>query len=186
MAITVKRNQGFVDFCADLSLRADWETAQEALEKARKNPSGQMIDTAVAEAAAEVQRLESLMEDEIHVFRIEALQRRRWNDLGAEHEPREGSAQDARLGVNTETFFDAVAVEPGCVIAVTMKKDGSVVDFDPKTDWVPLADEMTNGQYNNFVEKFLELNRGITNVPFSKVASVMTRASEQSSSKPSD
>lgn len=186
MAITVKRNQGFVDFCADLSLRAEWETAVQELDNARKNPSGQMVDTAASEASAKVQELEAQMAESIHVFQIAAIQRRRWNDLGLEHEPRDGVAQDARLGVNTETYFDAVAMEPGCIIAVTLKTDGSVVDFDPKVDWVPLADEMTNGQYNDFVEKFLELNRNGTNVPFSKLASIVTRASEQNSSKPSD
>lgn len=186
MAITVKRNQGFVEFCADLSLRAEWETATADLAKARQNPSGQMIDTAITDGAARVKDLEAQMEDSIYVFQICGLPRRRWDDIGADHTPREGNGNDARLGVNVGTYFDAVAMEPGCIIAVTTKKDGKPFDFDPKTDWMPLADEMTNGQYNEFVEKFIELNRGATNVPFSKLASVVTRASEQSSSKPSD
>lgn len=184
MAITVKRAEGFVDFCADLSLRADWESAVEALDKARKTPSGQMIDTAVSDAAALVHQLEAQMDESKHIFRLHGLKRSLWQSLAGEHEPREDNRNDATLGVNTSTFFDAVALES--IVGVTLKtKDGEVVDFDPATEWITLADDMTDGQYNEFVEKFLELNRGVTGVPFSRAASLVTRSSEASSSKPS-
>jgi hypothetical protein len=178
MAIKVNRAQGFVDFCTDLALRAEWETANEALVLSRQAGGDMLVDAASAEAAALVQDLEKRMQDAILRFKIQAISRKHWQELGIEHGPREGNAADARLNVDTSTFFDVVAQES--IIAVNEKTTGKVVDFDPKAEWVPLADEMTDGQYNEFVEKFLELNRGSgSNVPFSRLASVVTQGSEK-------
>lgn len=182
MTITVKRAEGFIDFCSDMATRAEWETAVETLKQASNTTNNMLVDTAVSEAATVVKDLEAQMSASVVVFRIQALMRKRWQELGAEHAPREGDKRDAVLGVNTSTFFDAVAVES--ILAVNEKTSGAVVDFDPKVEWIPLADEMTDGQYNEFVEKFLELNRGSTSVPFSRAASALTRHSEQSSTSP--
>lgn len=177
MAITVNRAQGFVEFCTDLALRSEWETAQAALVEAKKGGTDMLVGPG-AEEAATVRELEQRMGDSILLFKIEGLPRKRWQELGVEHPARDDNAADATFNVNTSTFFDAVAAES--ILAVNEKTSSNVVDFDPKTDWTPLADEMTDGQYNEFVEKFLELNRGKgSNVPFSRLASVVTQASEK-------
>lgn len=176
MTITVKRAEGYIDFCSDLGLRAEWEQAQDTLKKAQSNPSDMLVDTAVQDAALVVKGLEAQMSASILVFRVTGLPRRKWQELGVEHGPRDGNERDKVLGVNTDTFFDAVAQQS--ILAVTEEtKDGKIVDFDPAVEWIPLADDMTSGQYNEFVEKFLELNRGATSVPFSRLASVATRSS---------
>jgi hypothetical protein len=178
MAITVNRVQGFVDFCTDLALRADWENANEELAAARQSGSDMLVDAASGAIAKKVQELEKKMGASMLRFRFEALGRKRWNELGIEHPPREDNANDAPLGVNSDTFYDAVAVES--LMGVNKKATNKVVDFDPAAEWVPLADAMTNGQYGEFVEKFLELNRGKgSKVPFSRLASVVTQASAQ-------
>lgn len=188
MAIKVNRAQGFVDFCTDLALRAEWETANEALVQTRQAGGDMLIDAASAEAAALVQDLEKRMQDSILRFKIQAISRKHWQELGILFPAREGNPSDARLGVDTSVFFDAVAKGhkdedhdiPASIIAVNEQVSGKPVDFDPAVEWTPLADEMTNGQYNEFVEKFLELNRGGgSNVPFSRLASVVTQGSEK-------
>jgi hypothetical protein len=178
MAITVKRIQGFVDFCTDLALRAEWETAQEQLETSRQKGGDMLVDVASSEIALKVQELEKQMSASMLRFRFEALTRKRWEELGIEHPPREDNESDARLGVNGATYYDAVAVES--LLSVNEKDTDKVVDFDPAKEWGPLADEMTNGQYGEFIEKFLELNRGKgSKVPFSRLASVVTQSSAQ-------
>jgi hypothetical protein len=176
MAITVKRVQGFVDFCTDLALRAEWEAAQEDLTTSRQAGGDMLVDAASAEIALKVQELEKQMNASMLRFRFEALTRKQWDELAIEHQPREDNAADAQLGVNGSTFYDAVAAES--LLSVNEKDTDKVVDFDPAKEWGPLADEMTNGQYGEFIEKFLELNKGRgSKVPFSRLASVVTQSS---------
>ena len=180
VAITVKRPEGVVEFCTDLALRADWENAVAELE-AMDEPTDRMlgeIDPAIA-AAAKVQELEAGMQACTLRFRLHGLSRRRWQELGEEHEPREGNRQDAAMGVNVSTFFDAVALES--IFAVNEKVSGDVVDFDPAIEWLPLADEMTDGQYRAFVDAMLSLNRAVKAAPFSLTASRVTQPSEENS-----
>jgi hypothetical protein len=178
MAITVTRVQGYVDFCPNLGLRLEWETAQDELLESRQKGGDMLVDAASDVIAKKVQKLEQQMQAAMLRFRFEALERKRWNELGTEHPPRDGNVNDAALGVNSDTFYDAVAIES--LMAVNKKETKKVVDFDPAEEWVPLANAMTNGQYGEFVEKFLELNRGKgSKVPFSRLASVVTQASAQ-------
>jgi len=182
MTITIKRAEGFVDFCTDLGLRAEWEEANESLETLRKDANNMLVDTAVSEAVQTVKDLESRMSASTLLFRVQALRRGQWNDIVAQNPPREDDAGDKALGVDTSKFFDDVAIES--IVAVTNKVAGEVVAFDPAAEWVPLADEMSNGQYNDFVTKFRELNQAATNVPFSRAASVLMRISDESSTSP--
>lgn len=179
MAIKVKRAEGIVEFCTDQSARADWETACEALEEARNSGTGRMADTSVMDAAKAVQDAEGPMNEAMVLFRLRALPRRRWQELVAENQPREDNEIDAGLGVDQSTFFDAVMTELGTVVSVNEKVSGKVVDFDP-ADWNDLADEMSDGQWAEFANKILELNRGVVGAPKSRTASRLIRSSEAS------
>lgn len=184
MAISVKRAEGYVDFCEDLSLRAEWEEACDELDQARKRVgTGRMADGALAEAQA-VRAIEEAMQASIVRIKMRALGRKRYQELGAEHPAREENEQDAAYGVNVSTFFDAVAKES--IYAAVEKGSGKVRDFDPKSEWEQLADEMTDGQYGEFVQKLLELNRGVTKPDFSRAASVLIQTSGRTSSSPSE
>jgi len=184
MAITVKRPEGVVEFCTDMALRADWEAATSTLEQARKNDTDngdrRMSDVdPVTELAHEVQQIEATMREASLKFVLQALSRRRWQELGEEHPPRDENRQDAAMGVNVSTFFDAVAAES--ITSVTHLGSGKPVEFDPKTEWIALADEMTDGQYKVFCDEMLRINRAVTQVPFSSAASRMMRRSGPSS-----
>lgn len=184
MAISVKRAEGYVDFCEDLSLRAEWEEACDELDQARNKPgSGRLIDD-TARLAATVREIEEAMEASVVRIKIRALGRKRWQELGAEHPARDDNEQDQAYNVNVSTFFDAVAKES--IFAAVEKVSGAVRDFDPKAEWNALADDMTDGQYGEFVRKFLELNRGGNSRPFSRAASLATRESETTSSSQND
>lgn len=117
------------------------------------------------------------MNDSMLLFRLRALPRRRWQELVTEHQPREDNEIDADLGVDQSQFFDAVMSELGTVVSVNRKGSGEVIDFDP-ADWNDLADEMSDGQWAEFAQKILELNRGVVGAPKSRTASRLIQSSE--------
>jgi hypothetical protein len=57
---------------------------------------------------------------------------------------------------------------------------GEALEFDAATEWGPLADDMTNSQYEDFVLAVLRVNAGRNEVPFSLSAFRMTQDSGQS------
>lgn len=83
------------------------------------------------------------------------------------------------MGVDVSTFFDAVAIES--IFAVNEKATNAVVDFDVAAEWLALADDMTDGQYKDFVNAILALNRAVTAAPFSLTASRVTQPSGENS-----
>lgn len=184
MSITIKRAEGVVEFCTDLALRGEWEQAVDALNEARNTLSERWIDGAEKEAAEAVQALEKQMAESTLSFRICAVPRKVWQETVAAHPPREDNAADEAMGTNVATFFDALLSMPGTIISVN-EASGKVVDFDPVTDWKPLADEMTDGQYSEFAQKVFELNRGVVARPTSRAASLVMRGSGQNSKQPS-
>lgn len=187
MAITVKRAESVIEFCTDLQLRADWESAQEDLLSARSNTSGRLVDGDASDAASRVRDLETQMEDAVLLFRLRAVPRKQWQETVAAHPPRDDNDSDQSMGVNISTFFDALlgqSPDPAkglesTIVAVTYKVSGAVEDFDPAADWQALADAMTDGQYGEFATKVFELNRQSVGRPFSAAASRVTAASEK-------
>lgn len=177
MSIVIKRAEGVIEFCTDLQARAEWETANEALLEARTRRGARWASTDVAELAAKVTDLEAQMESSVLLFRLRAVPRKQWQEAVTANPPRDGNESDEAMGVNVSTFFDSLLGTVGTIVSVTEKSSGKVVDFDPVTDWKPLADEMTDGQYGEFAQKVFELNRGVTSRPFSPTASRETSAS---------
>lgn len=179
MPIKIKRPEATLAFCPDLDARADWEAATARLEEARRAASDRLADSAIAEAAREVRAAEDVMNNSVLLFRLRAVSRKEWQEKIAANPPREGNDGDQAMGINQTTFFDDLLSSVGTIVSVTEKATGDVVDFDPASDWMPLADEMTDGQYQEFVQKVFELNRGVVASPFSRSASLAMRDSEQ-------
>lgn len=178
MPITVKRARTSVEFCEDLSLQAEWETATEQLREAQNNPSKMLNDGELAEAAQKVRDIEKVMDGAVLLFELEALPRKTWQELEATYPPREDVEEDKAFDVDVSRFFDAALKIS--IVGVTRKVDGTPVEFSPITEWDALADEMTDGQYSNFGLKVLGLNRGVRGVPFSQAASRLIKTSDKS------
>lgn len=173
MAIIVKRAQGNVELCTDLNLFSDWEAAHESLTDVRSlvESDTRLGDTRLAEAAARVRAAEDAMRESTLVFRIAAVSRKTWNEVIEANPPREDNDDDAVLGFNSSVVFDEVLANHGAIISVTNKETGEPVEFDPKTEWKALADEMTDAQYNMFAQKVFDLNKRVNTTPFSRAAS---------------
>lgn len=62
----------------------------------------------------------------------------------------------------SRSFHVATDTSPGGprTIASVKARTDEGVPFDPHTEWVPLADEMTNGQWEGFALAVLSTNRG--------------------------
>lgn len=173
MTLTIKRPETTVEVCTDLSLKARHEQAERALVEARRTQKT-MASADVRALAEQVRELEQEMAAATVVFTLQAYPHKKWAELEEAHPPRAGVSEDEALSVNTSTFFDAVM--PGSIVGVVRKSDGEPVPFDPATEWVTLADEISNAQFNDFALSVLRVNRGVTGAPFSQTASLVTQS----------
>lgn len=184
MSITLKRAQTTVELCTDLSLAAEHERANKRLSEAAAVKDDRE-NSPVAAIAREITELEGRMAESTIVFTLAALPRKRYAEIVAAHPPREGEEVDEAFGLNVSTGIDAILVEPGVLVSVAEKVTGAAVEFSAE-DWPALADEMSNSQWEQFAQAVVTLNQGRVSAPFSPVASVLTRRSDASLSKPSD
>lgn len=172
--VSIKRPETTVDLWEDADLHAEWQAASETLTRLRREHEADRREsgeaTAVQDAATKVVDLERKALDGLLSFRLRALPRVRFAEIQEEHPPREGNKNDEFAGVNLATFIDAVMIEPGTVVSVTRKATGEVEPFDGPKDWVALADEMSNGQWEAFVNPLLVVNRGQVSPGFNRAA----------------
>lgn len=169
MSLSVKRPEKVVQLCLDAALRAEWEALTKRLADEMKRPVQDDRLNQVSGAkdlARQVGEIEDRMAAETVEFTLRGMRRNDWAQKVAAHPPRKGDTADAQYQINTATFFDDVLA--ASIVDVT--RAGSPIVFDPASEWSALADEMTNGQYSEFVDAVLELNRGAVGVPFSRAA----------------
>lgn len=183
MGITVKRPEKIVEFCTDLDLQADWEEAGAALRSTREKELADARMTGESKASralkGKIRGLEARMQEETLLFRFRALPRKRWVELEESHPPRDDRDDDRAFGVNLSTFVDAVIMEPGSLVSVTNKATGATVEFDPGSEWMQLADDMSDAQWDVFSVAVYNVNQGRDSVApgFNKAAWLKTRGS---------
>jgi hypothetical protein len=193
VGIAVERPEKAVQFCTNLNLQADHERAVAALAAAQANASRdprEVPPQAVRAAAEMVQALEVEMRAHTVIFVLRGWPRKRFAEFEETHRPRQGNEADKAYSLDLSALDDALSAVgephaphkwPRTIVRVTAP-DGTEVPFDPHTEWVPLADEMTNAQYEDFAVAFLIVNRGVKATPFSEAASRVIQRSERSSS----
>jgi len=173
--ITIARPRKTVTLCTALDLHAQWERAQDALERARQ-ASGESTyagtNPAERAAAEEVSSLEDRMREHTLVFTIEAMPRKSWAEYEAKHPPRPDVDVDKTYGINISTLDDAIGPS---VVEVT-NADGSPRAWSSEK-WPVLAEQLSNSQWEPFAKGVLEVNRGVSRAPFSRVASRIQRSS---------
>ena len=175
MTLTVKRAETRVPLCLDGDLKAAHEAA-EAEYNAENNRrlADPRLASSARKLAEKVQAIEAQMKDSTVTFLIRGMKRGDWAELSAENPPREKNALDLNWGYNIETLMTSAI--PKCIVGVE-NAAGEPLDFDPAKDWAPLADEITNSQYEDFVLAVVKVNAGRTDVPFSLSAFRMTQDS---------
>lgn len=173
-----------VNVCLRGKLRGEWELLSEQLSEARQRPRESMSDDGGRAIAEQMAELEERMREGTVGVRLRALPeekgvpgRTRFNRLLAEHPPRKENRLDATLGLNKDTFFDALI--PMSVVDVTAN-DGDV--FEPDDKWVVrMLSRITAKQWDDLANAAFMLNGGGVDVPFSPTASRITQDSAETS-----
>ncbi len=183
MSITLSRPTKVVDLVTNLGLVAEHDAAQAALDEARNLDVSDPREVPRApEAARAVQAVEAKMKGSTLHFTLQGDPRSVWSVWEATHPPVKGNAVDEQFRLHVADLDEVIARS---IIAVT-DHEGATVDFDPRTEWVPLADAMTNGQWEDFAVAVMALNRGVKETPFSASASRVIQRSERTSRPLSD
>jgi len=177
MALVIKRPETRVAFCLDGNLKAEHEAAEAEFNELRKRSLGDpRLNDPTKELAKKVNDIEEAMKASTVEFKIRGMKRGDWSELSAAHAPREGNSVDKNYGFNVETLM--IEAIPQSIAGVE-NQAGGALDFDVKTEWETLADDMTDSQYEDFVLAVLRVNRGGNDVPFSLSAFRMIQDSDQ-------
>lgn len=177
MTLIVKRPETRVTFCLDGDLKAAHEAAEAELTEARnKSLADARLNSPLKNLAQKVSSIEADMKTSSVTFLIRGMPRGAWSDLVAAHAPREGNALDKSYGYNVEALM--IEALPKSIISVE-NSEGENLPFDPAEEWEPLADDMTNSQYEDFVLAVMRVNAGRNDVPFSLSAFRLIQDSEQ-------
>lgn len=174
-----------VHVCLQGKLRGEWELLNEQLQEARQRDRQSLSDDGGRAIAEQMAALEERMRAATVGVRLRALPdaedgtpgRTRFNRLLAEHPPRKENRLDASLGLNKDTFFDALI--PLSVVDVTAH-DGDV--HVPDAKWVTrMLGKITAKQWDDLANAAFVLNGGGVYVPFSPTASRITQDSAETS-----
>jgi hypothetical protein len=177
VALVVKRPETRVQFCLDGDLKADHEAAEAEFNATRSRALGDArLNDPAKDLAKKVQDLEEAMKASSVTFLVRGLKRGDWNELVAEHAPREDNTLDKTYGFNVEALMKAAIPKS---IAGVENSAGEPLDFDPAAEWDALADDMTDSQYEEFILATLRVNKGRNEVPFSLSAFRMIQSSDQ-------
>lgn len=102
------------------------------------------------------------------VVTIRALGRKEWRALVAQHTPREGNEQDAAVGVNEDTFPDALV--PASIVSVKPSQG----------DQAAFLDALSDAQFGDLYTAAFYLNRTVGTPP--KALSAPSPSSDATSS----
>lgn len=156
--------------CLRGDLQADHEAAERELERAEAAGTDSLAGSGVGALVDRIQALEAEMREHSYEFRLRALPRAQWRTLVADHPPRRGDDNEIvdtdRIGVNAETFYDAIV--RACLV------DPELTD----EDWQQLSAALTDRQFDELSDAAWGLNRREVDIPFSRAASRMKRASD--------
>ncbi|MCS4593559.1 hypothetical protein KTJ89_11260 [Brevibacterium sediminis] len=167
-----------INVVTNLELLGEHQSAVEELNKLNRTQSSadRMNSPYSKEARAKakrVQELETEMDESTVCIKLKALKRAEYAEVIAKHPPREDNDVDNALGFNTDTFGDdAIALS---IVGAWKKTTGEKIDFTGD-DWKEESAEFTDGQYSDFTNAVLNLNRSSTTVPFSPIASGVNRS----------
>lgn len=154
-----------VELATNVAARAEWEQAIRdeqdiTLEAARSRRMSGEDSPGLKEIRARIDAAQEAMAGSVYAFTLRAITRSQYRDLVIAHPPRPGAADDAREGVNIESFGDALIADS--IVGVTHHGEPFEWSHD---DWTALADEMTDAQWTEFYRAAVNLNKRVTQVP---------------------
>lgn len=169
-----RRPEKKVTLCLRGDLQAEWEALHEAIGKKMVSSGRKLSDSVDPATADRIRELEAEMREHSLTLTLRALPRRDWLRLVRDHPERPGDAADRELGVNRDTFFDAVVL--ACIVDPEMTEEQKS----------RLLDVITDAQYESLSNAAWVLNRKDISVPFSPIASRTTPNTGDTSRRQSD
>ncbi len=172
---SAKRPEAVVPVCLRGDLQAEWETLDKRLTELRTRSLGKLAPAPEhREMADRIVELERTMADSTVDVRLRGLDRRAWRELVAAHPARPDVNTDGVLGVNGETFFDALVAASIVEPEMTSEQTSS------------LLDALTSQQFDSLADAAWGLNRRDVSVPFSLAASQLNPTGGETSKQQSD
>ena len=168
-----------VRVCLRGDLAAEHETLEEqikaALESERNTEGttrrvGQKPES--VRLAERQEKVRAQMADEMLTLTVRALPRHRWQEIAANHPPREDHDGDRALGVNLQPF--AAEVMPLCIVDPELDDE----------DWARLNDVLSSGDYDRIFDAVWTVNRSGVDLPKSLTGSRVMRAYSAASKSP--
>lgn len=158
-----------VPICLRGDLAADHEALERQLGQAQKKVVDSLDGNGVGDLVDRIEALQAEMAEHTYPFRLRALPRADFRALFAAHPPRRDDENniveaDRNLGVNRDTFFDALI--RACTIDPALE--------DAEWDEL-LGGRLTDRQFGDLEDAAWYLNRGEVDVPFSQAASLARR-----------
>ncbi|RSN65415.1 hypothetical protein DMH01_03290 [Amycolatopsis sp. WAC 04182] len=154
-----KRPEKDVDLCLRGDLQAEWERLDAQLAEPSTDTATLAVSKEQREIAKQVVALQEEMKDATLTLRLRALERHAWKKLRADHPPRDKDPHDRVMGINNDTFWDALVY----VSLVSPKLDAERV--------ARLLDSLTVSQFDKLTTATWNLNQEDVSVPFSSTAS---------------
>lgn len=128
---------------ADIAIQAEQSGLPRTLGEVGATASVEEHNAFVAEAETRATKV-----------RIQALGRKQWRSLVAAHPPRDGNDEDKAVGVNEETFADALV--PASIVEPT---------FPTPADMEAFLDALSDAQFNELYLNAFALNRAVGQAP---------------------
>lgn len=157
-----KRPEKRIPLCLRGDLQAEWEALHEEAGKALVASGRKLADKADPELSARIVAVEEEMAAHTLEVTLRALPRREWLELVRDHPERPGDAGDKELGVNRDTFFDALVSRSIAAPEMTGDQKAQLLEI------------VTDAQHGRLVSAAWDLNRKDVSVPFSPIASRTT------------
>lgn len=170
MLAEAKLPEKTVPVCLRGDLVAEFEKLDRQLEEARRKPSDSLAGSGEGEIIDAMEALREQMREHTYDVVMRAKSKREWRALCSQHPPRktddgEVDRRDVLLGVNAETFFDAIVRL--CMV-------------DPEMDdttWQRFEAALTDKQFEELADAAWSVNRRDVDIPFSPAASRQSRVS---------
>ncbi|MBX6360096.1 MAG: hypothetical protein IRZ03_08455 [Acidobacterium ailaaui] len=156
---SARRPETVVSICLRGDLQAEWETLDRKLNELRARHFKLAESKEERDLAKRIIDLEHQMAEATIHIKLRGLDRKTWRDLVAEHPVRKDNETDAVLGVNQNTFFDALIAR--CIVEPEMSEEQVSA----------LLDTLTSQQFDKLAQAAWDLNRRDSGVPFSLAAS---------------
>lgn len=134
----------------DLARRGEQDPDAPPRRMSEPPPATEDVDAELADVRARIEEQKAVIASGVVRVVIKGLSRGEFRRLLTAHPPRDGDTLDAQLGYNSDTFGDAFV---SASIVRTEDLDGQPVD----NQWAAWADDMTNGQWEEFFTACLKL-----------------------------